>query len=123
MVVEHKPNFTPSEWKRICWFENSFSRDLKLQQSDLPYKEILELKYCKYQSLLTLVDCSKKWVRESETQIQQIQYQASDKENQVRITSGQGHIAIILDSDIKSLIDIYCPDSIGHIVCFELTKS
>ncbi|MEW8487860.1 MAG: hypothetical protein AB2705_21995, partial [Candidatus Thiodiazotropha sp.] len=125
LVVEHKSNFTSSEWKRICWFEISFSGDFKLKQSDLPCEEVLELQYCKYKSLLTLVYCSKKWVRESETQIQQknLRYQASDKENQVIITSGQGHIAIILDSDIKSLIDIYCPDSIGHIVCFDLTKS
>ena len=74
---------------------------------------------------MTLTDCSKTWVCESEAQIQQknLRYQASDKESQVRITSGHGHIAIIIDSDVKSLIDIYCPDSIGHTVCFDLTNA
>ena len=125
LVVEHKSYFNSSEWKRICWFENSFSRDLKLQQSELSYEDVLELKYCKYQSLLTLIDCSKTWVCESEAHIQQknLRYQASDKESQVGITSGHGHIAIIIDSDVKSLIDIYCPDSIGHTVCFDLTNA
>ena len=122
LIVEHKPYFTSSEWKKICWFENSISRDIKIQQIDLSYEKVLELKYDKYQSLLTLIDRSKEWVRQSEAQIQEktLRYKASDQKNQIKIVSG--HIAVLLDSDIKSLVDIYCPDSIGQTVSFDLTN-
>ena len=123
LIVEHKLYFTASEWKKICWFENSFSREIHLRHSDLSYEEILDCKYAKYQTILNLIDWSKKWVRESESSIQEktLRYQASDRENQIKIASH--HIADILDGDIKSLIDIYCPDSIGQAVCFDLTRS
>ena len=122
LIVDHKSYFTQSEWKKICWFENSFAKDIKLQQTDLSYEAVLELKYNKYHSLLTLTERSKEWVRKSEEEILQksLRYKASDRENQVKLESG--HIAIILDSDIKSLVDIYCSDSISKTVTFDLTN-
>ena len=107
LITEHKPFSTENEWKRICWFGNDFCKDNNFLQHDLSYEDVLHLKYSKFQSLVHVIDCSKKWAEISSEQIRQktVRYQAAEKDHQVKITSGQIHIVSVLDEEIKALTD------------------
>jgi hypothetical protein len=107
LVVDYKQNFNQLEWKQICWFENDFSKFIQFRE--LSYEDIVNLKCSRFQSLLSLNECSKEWSRSSQAQIRKniLRYKSSEKDDEIRIVAGQVHIASAIDNDIKSLLDIY----------------
>lgn len=46
-------------------------------------------------------------------------YRAAERDCQVKLVTRQVHVATIIELGIKSLVDIYTPDSIGHKAAFD----
>ena len=69
LIIEHKPSFTKSEWKQICWFENHFEKTLDGDTFGHSYDEIVALKFAKYQCLLLTKELSDNFLSVSQSVI------------------------------------------------------
>ena len=59
LINEHKPHFSPCEWQKICWFERHFEKDID-NDYDLEYNRLIELKFSKFQDILSAKQVSEK---------------------------------------------------------------
>ena len=121
LVAEHKFMFTKEEWLKICWFEHHFSRSVELKFQNLAFDELIRLKYEKFQSYVTFMDCGKKWhtafvehMKQKSTRID-----AANIKNQIEIVAQKRHRPIIVDNEILDIFMEHCDESVCQVVAFD----
>lgn len=124
LIAEHRQLFTKEEWIKICWFEYHFSRCSSFL-FDINYENLLSLKFAKFQSLLVLEDICKKWIATSKGQIKEklSRFKTAETDSLVTLFTEQKYLPSQIDDDLITLFELYYPDTVEHVVCFDITNS
>ncbi|KAL4217289.1 hypothetical protein ACF0H5_023740 [Mactra antiquata] len=122
LVTDYKTHFNDAEWRIICWFENHVSNTVNC--SELSFKDTLKQKFSIYENILKLLECGKSWIQSSKKYLQNNALRVkSSNEFDVTLIAEQRHLATVVDCDIKTLLEIYCPESVEDVVTFHITNS
>ena len=118
IIMDHKAEFTTEEWSKIVWFENNFSKTVDYTVSD--YENVVELKYSKFQSLLSFKEVSNNLIHVVNKDIKTREKRLNNAEelNKVELKATEKHLAHVLDSEILSLMHEYT-DSVKYAVSFD----
>ena len=125
LVAEHKTLFTENEWLQICWFENQFSKCVEVKFQNLSYDEMINLKYDKFQSLLSFKECSKKLLTCVSEHMKQrlLRIDAASDKNQIEISAHKRHKPVIIDNEIEAIFKEHFEEQVCTAVSFDRATS
>lgn len=123
LVPEFKNSFTEEQWRKICWFENHFSK--KFDNSNVNFEEIIRRKFREFQSLLSVLECKDNWTYASKQQIESkcSRIEAAEKLNQSEIQAALKHIPSVIESLLLSLLQEHFGERIETVAIFDTKES
>ena len=123
LVPEYKDSFTGEQWRKICWFENHFSKTFN--NANVDFEEVIRRKFREYQSLLSVLECKDNWSNASKQQTKSkgFRIEAAEKLNQSEIHAAQKHIPSVIESLLFSLLQEHFGEGIEVVAIFDTKES
>ena len=92
---------------------------------DLSFEDILRLKYAKFQSILSLKECSQNWHKQSLEVIKEKKerYDTAQKLSRVKIVAEKEHFPSVIDNEIASFLQICCDTQANYVISFDVKNS
>ena len=123
LLTEHKGHFTSDEWSKIVWFERHFSKHLDFLEQG--YDAIVNLKYSKFQSLLSIKDCCDQLrnIISLDLKTREERIAKAEELSKAELNAKEKHLAHRLDVDVLSLVRTYCGEDVKAVVTFDTVNS
>lgn len=123
LVPEHRDLFTEDQWRKICWFENHFSKTW--DNNNVDFEEVIRRKFQQYQKLLSVQGCKEDWTNASKQQVKSkcFRIETAEKLNQSEIQAAEKHIPSVIESLLLSLLQENFGEGIEAVAIFDTKES